>query len=133
MSVILKTLENIRALKQSKPYLAISEMHSNLMGYRKQGLFYDDLVPEENEIVKEALNRLSPQERLARTFRFRHFSSSIGVDKARRGDDDGRLMVQDVRYLEPILKVIEAEETARFYYGNMTSIPKALLTRNKSS
>ncbi|KAJ3302250.1 Cytochrome b-c1 complex subunit 7 [Kappamyces sp. JEL0829] len=132
MSVILKTLENIRALKQSKPYLAISEMHSNLMGYRKQGLFYDDLVPEENEIVKEALNRLSPQERLARTFRFRR-ALNLSMKKISLPPSEWTKPEEDVRYLEPILKVIEAEETARFYYGNMTSIPKALLTRNKSS
>ena len=78
---MIKILEFTKKLKESKPFLKMSEINANLMGYRKQGksgkltyvkgLFYDDLIPEENEMVQKALKRLSPEQLSQRTFRFR--------------------------------------------------------------
>jgi hypothetical protein len=71
-------LEKVRMLKSQKPIASIINMHANAMGYRKEGysmlklgLFYDDLIPEENSIVKEALQRLTPQQQVERQFRIR--------------------------------------------------------------
>ncbi|TPX67708.1 hypothetical protein SpCBS45565_g03596 [Spizellomyces sp. 'palustris'] len=89
-------LQSIRALRNSQTAKNLTEWHHNLMGYRKMGthmemvdlklvkrtlklmcalcwlgLRYDDLIPEENEVVQGALNRLPPKEFHDRVFRQR--------------------------------------------------------------
>ncbi|CAO3701104.1 unnamed protein product [Rhizopus stolonifer] len=57
MSLSLKSfVQNSKLLSSFlKP---VSSAYANAAGYRKMGLKYDNLVAEENEIVKEALRRL---------------------------------------------------------------------------
>jgi hypothetical protein len=45
----------------------------------KQGLFTDDLIPEQNDIVKEALRRLPKQDGYDRMFRIRR-ATSAGIN-----------------------------------------------------
>merc|ERR1712149_171854 len=49
----------------------LSEWYFDNAGYRKLGLRADDLIPEEDEIVQQALKRLSPKEAYDRVFRMR--------------------------------------------------------------
>ena len=51
--------------------LQFSEWYHDKMGYRKYGLKMDDLIPEDSEVVKEAMTRLSERELADRTFRQR--------------------------------------------------------------
>jgi ubiquinol-cytochrome c reductase subunit 7 len=93
---------------------------------------YDDLIPEENEIVQEALRRLTPQQRAERLYRFRR-ALNINVKKTALPQEQWIQPQEDVSYLEPVLKQIEAELDTRHNYLNLTSVPAALLARNKSS
>ncbi|KAJ3097927.1 DEAD-box type RNA helicase [Phlyctochytrium planicorne] len=64
-------LQSLRALSKSKTFQGLGEWHANQMGYRKLGLRFDDLIPDETEVVQEAIRRLPPREFQDRIFRFR--------------------------------------------------------------
>lgn len=49
----------------------LSNWYCNAAGYRQLGLRADDLLPEENDVVQNALKRLRPQEAYDRVFRLR--------------------------------------------------------------
>ncbi|KAG5519134.1 hypothetical protein PMAC_002222 [Pneumocystis sp. 'macacae'] len=49
----------------------IAEGYVNLAGYRKIGLKYDDLIPEENDAMQIALKRLPKLEGYDRAYRLR--------------------------------------------------------------
>ncbi|KAJ1555128.1 Cytochrome b-c1 complex subunit 7 [Nowakowskiella sp. JEL0078] len=75
-STFLQTVKNIRS---SKSLEALSEFWAGQMGYRRMGLVYDDLIPEENPLVQEAVRRLPPREFQDRLYRFRTaFNLNIG-------------------------------------------------------
>lgn len=72
MRLLKKNVEWIR----SKPmlnniFLKIAKWHDNASGFRRYGLFQDDIIPIEHQIVKEALDRLSDKELFDRNFRLR--------------------------------------------------------------
>lgn len=96
------------------------------------------MIPEENEIVQEALRRLSPQEKAKRTFRIRR-ALNLNMKKAYLPESEQItaqtvfIANQDVPYLTPLIKQIEAEIMTRHEYDNMVSVPKALLARNTCS
>ncbi|KAK0256767.1 Cytochrome b-c1 complex subunit 7, mitochondrial [Friedmanniomyces endolithicus] len=84
---------------QQRPWLMrwmrpLARWYFDNSGYRKLGLRADDLIPEESESVQLALKRLPPKEAYDRVFRMRR-------------------AFQDISYLEPIIKEIEAERTER--------------------
>jgi ubiquinol-cytochrome c reductase subunit 7 len=61
---------------QARPALdarmrSLTEWYHEKLGYRKYGLYADDLIMEEHDVVKEALGRLSEREIADRTFRQR--------------------------------------------------------------
>jgi ubiquinol-cytochrome c reductase subunit 7 len=93
---------------------------------------YDDLIPEESELVQEALRRLTPQQRADRLYRFRR-ALNISVKKTDLPKEMWIQPAEDVSYLGPILKQIEAELDTRHNYDNLVKVPAALLSRNKSS
>jgi ubiquinol-cytochrome c reductase subunit 7 len=93
---------------------------------------YDDLIPDESPLVQEALRRLTPQQRAERTYRFRR-ALAINVKKTVLPEAEWIKPEQDVPYLEPVLKQIEAELDTRHNYLNLTAVPAALLARNRSS
>lgn len=49
----------------------LSQWYKNKMGYRQLGLRYEDLLPEESEVMQLALKRLPPKEAYDRVFRLR--------------------------------------------------------------
>jgi ubiquinol-cytochrome c reductase subunit 7 len=63
---LLKTIQKLRA-----HFKVLGEKHASLMGYRSMGLLYDDLIPHDNDIVREALNRLDFAVAQERRFRLR--------------------------------------------------------------
>ncbi|RQM05502.1 hypothetical protein DH86_00001531 [Scytalidium sp. 3C] len=72
----------------------LSNWYCNAAGYRKLGLRQDDLIPEESDLVLQALKRLPPKEAYDRVFRLRR-------------------AFQDYPYLSPIIKELEAEAKER--------------------
>lgn len=51
--------------------LPLSKWYMNKAGYQQLGLRYEDLLPEEDEVMQLALKRLPPREAYDRVFRLR--------------------------------------------------------------
>lgn len=67
-------LDKISKFIYSKPvlkavFVPAAAWFTNLAGYRKMGLKFDDLIIEENPIAKKALSRLPAEESYARVYR----------------------------------------------------------------
>ncbi|KAK5044960.1 hypothetical protein LTR84_010332 [Exophiala bonariae] len=107
-------------LSWMKPF---AEWYANAAGYRRLGLRFDDLIPEENDTVQLALKRLPPKEAYDRVFRLRRaFQCSLAhqllpVEEQTKPEDD-------VRYLSPIIQAIEAENKERADLESMTVKPR---------
>ncbi|KAE9377855.1 14 kDa subunit of cytochrome bd ubiquinol oxidase [Stipitochalara longipes BDJ] len=90
----------------------LANWYANAAGYRKLGLRADDLIPEESETVLLALKRLPPKEAYDRVYRLRRaFQCSLAhqlLPKEQHTKPD-----EDVPYLSPIIKEIEAEARER--------------------
>ncbi|RDL38061.1 Cytochrome b-c1 complex subunit 7 [Venustampulla echinocandica] len=96
----------------------IANWYTNAAGYRQMGLRADDLIIEENDTVQKALKRLSPQESYDRVYRIRRaiqlsLSHQI-LPKEQYTKDE-----EDIAYLSPIIRQIEAEEKER---GDLDSL-----------
>ncbi|KAJ3148456.1 Cytochrome b-c1 complex subunit 7 [Geranomyces variabilis] len=125
-------LYSLRSLRSTEFAKSLSEWHHAAMGYREKGLLYDDLIPEENELVQAALSRLTPKQHHDRVFRHRRAinlsGQQITLDKA-----DWTKPHEDVRYLTPLINQVENEIATKQNFDNMTTIPPALLKRNNST
>ncbi|KAI9346791.1 cytochrome b-c1 complex subunit 7 [Zopfochytrium polystomum] len=130
MSVSL--LQSLRSLRASQTFSAIGEVHANLMGYRKMGLKYDDLIPDESPIIQEALHRLSPRDTQERIFRFRR-AFFLSNTQSILDPPEWTKPEEDVPYLRPLIDLVESEIASKEAFDNLTSIPEALKKRNKSS
>ncbi|KAG9519800.1 hypothetical protein KCU71_g8833, partial [Aureobasidium melanogenum] len=90
----------------------LANWYTDAAGYRKLGLRADDLIPEESETVLLALKRLPPKEAYDRVFRMRRaFQCSLShqlLPKNEQTKPD-----EDIPYLSPIIKEIEAERRER--------------------
>ena len=94
------------------------------------GLVYDDLIPDESEIVQEALKRLTPKEYYERLFRFRRAINS-SIKKEELGKNDWTTADMDVPYLRPIIEQVELEIATRQNFDNLVEIPSQLKSRNR--
>ncbi|TAQ91502.1 hypothetical protein B7494_g204 [Chlorociboria aeruginascens] len=101
----------------NKPFLRrlvtpLAKWYCNAAGYRKLGLRADDLIPEENDTVQLALQRLPPKEAYDRMYRIRRaFQCSLShqlLPKAEQTKPE-----EDYEYLSPIIREIEAENKER--------------------
>merc|ERR1712039_555604 len=86
----------------------LSEWYFDNAGYRKLGLRADDLIPEEDEIVQQALKRLSPKEAYDRVFRLRRAFQCSLAHQLLPAEDQTKAD-EDQPYLSPIIEEIEAE------------------------
>ncbi|KND01436.1 ubiquinol--cytochrome-c reductase subunit 7 [Spizellomyces punctatus DAOM BR117] len=125
-------LQSIRALRNSQTAKNLAEWHHNLMGYRKMGLRYDDLIPEENEVVQGALNRLPPKEYHDRVFRQRR-AINLSAQQSELEPKEWTKPEEDVRYLTPLVQQVENEIATKQAFDNLVTIPAALKKRNTSS
>ncbi|KAL5324375.1 hypothetical protein ACEPPN_008920 [Leptodophora sp. 'Broadleaf-Isolate-01'] len=105
-----------------KMMMPLSNWYCNAAGYRKLGLRADDLIPEESEAVLLALKRLPQKEAYDRVFRLRRAFQNQGdmliqlqaslahqlLPKAQQTKPE-----EDIAYLSPIIKEIEAEAQER--------------------
>ncbi|KAL1853457.1 Cytochrome b-c1 complex subunit 7, mitochondrial [Paecilomyces lecythidis] len=92
--------------------MPIAEWYTNAAGYRRLGLRYDDLIPEESDTVQTAIKRLPPKEAYDRVFRLRRaFQCSLShqlLPAAEQTKPD-----EDVEYLSPIIREVEKEQKER--------------------
>jgi len=92
--------------------MPLANWYANAAGYRKLGLRGDDLIPEESETVLLALKRLPQKEAYDRVYRLRRaFQCSLAHQLLPK--DQHTKPEEDVAYLSPIIKEIEAEARER--------------------
>jgi len=90
----------------------LANWYADTSGYRKLGLRADDLIPEESEIVELALKRLPPKEAYDRVFRLRRaFQCSLSHQLLPK--EEQTKPEEDIQYLSPIIREIEAEKKER--------------------
>ncbi|KAJ3183335.1 Cytochrome b-c1 complex subunit 7 [Gaertneriomyces sp. JEL0708] len=122
----------LRSWRSSKLGKAVIEWHSEAMGYRKMGMRYDDLIPDEGPVVQEALRRLTPREHNDRVFRMRRAlqASTLGQQLDPK---EWTKPEQDKPYLGALMEQVEAEFATERTFNNMASVPQALAKRNNVS
>ncbi|OCF35591.1 ubiquinol-cytochrome c reductase subunit 7 [Kwoniella heveanensis CBS 569] len=95
-----------------------SNFYKNAAGYRQKGYVYDDLIPEENDVVQKAISRLSDQQKYDRVFRLRRgLVQSMGHKNLPK--EQWTPADKDVRYLTPLIEQVVAEEAERAEWDNM--------------
>ncbi|OJJ44757.1 hypothetical protein ASPZODRAFT_134876 [Penicilliopsis zonata CBS 506.65] len=88
--------------------MPLAQWYTDAAGYRRLGLRFDDLIPEENDVVQTALKRLPPKEAYDRVFRIRRaFQCSISHTLLPK--EEQTKPEEDVEYLSPIIREVEKE------------------------
>ena len=82
------------------------------MGHQKYGLRLDDMWDEYNEDVLVAITRLSEDEMNLRQWRLKR-SLDVSMKKRILPTDMWTTPKQDIRYLLPLVKQVEAERIER--------------------
>ncbi|OAK95852.1 ubiquinol-cytochrome c reductase complex 14 kDa protein-like protein [Phaeosphaeriaceae sp. SRC1lsM3a] len=107
----------------------IAEWYCHAAGYRQMGLKADDLIPEENDVVQQALKRLTPQQAYDRVFRLRR-AMQVHTPRPDTNRDDTKIPQlsmthqllpkeewikpeEDEPYLDVLIKEIESEMKER--------------------
>jgi len=90
----------------------LANWYCNAAGYRQLGLRADDLLPEENDTVQNALKRLRPQEAYDRVFRLRR-AFQLSMSHQLLPKEEWTKPEEDVPYLSGIITDIEAEMAER--------------------
>ncbi|KAI0340635.1 ubiquinol-cytochrome-c reductase complex subunit 6 [Trametopsis cervina] len=101
--------------KWFKPF---AQWYAGLMGYRRLGLKYDDLLVEERPDVQRALGRLTQSETYDRSFRFKR-ASQASILHADLPPSQWTPASEDVRYLKPHVESVVAENTERQVWDTM--------------
>ncbi|KAI5899980.1 14 kDa subunit of cytochrome bd ubiquinol oxidase [Schizophyllum commune H4-8] len=109
-------------IAQSKSLLAyfkpIAAWYTDLMGYRKYGLKYDDLILEENKDMFRAINRLPERELYDRGFRFKR-ASQASIMHAPLSKEQWTKPEEDTQYLRPHIDSVVEENKERQYWDNL--------------
>ncbi|KAL2118561.1 hypothetical protein VTJ04DRAFT_8221 [Mycothermus thermophilus] len=90
----------------------VANWYANAAGYRQMGLKADDLIPEDNEPVLQALARLPPKEQYDRVYRIRR-ATQLSLQQKILPKSEWTKPEEDVPYLSPILEQIAAEQKER--------------------
>ncbi|KAH7389576.1 ubiquinol-cytochrome C reductase complex 14kD subunit-domain-containing protein [Phaeosphaeria sp. MPI-PUGE-AT-0046c] len=90
----------------------IAEWYCHAAGYRQMGLRADDLIPEENDVVQQALKRLTPQQAYDRVFRLRR-AMQLSMTHQLLPKEEWVKPEEDEPYLDVLIKEIEAEMKER--------------------
>ncbi|KAF9982797.1 Cytochrome b-c1 complex subunit 7 [Modicella reniformis] len=107
----------------SKTLQPVANAFISASGYRKLGLRYDDIIREETDIIREAINRLPEEELYGRAFRMKtacqySLSHTIATgDKVLKPEED-------VRYLTPVIDEVASEFAEKEDFNNIKSFSK---------
>ncbi|CAM0137420.1 Cytochrome b-c1 complex subunit 7, mitochondrial [Umbelopsis sp. WA50703] len=104
----------------------VSSTYANVMGYRKMGLYYDDLIVEENDIAQEALRRLTlsnPRAAYDRVYRLR-VAQQLSLSHTLLPQEQWTKPEQDVRYLQPLVDEVTVEFAEREAFDNAKVLPR---------
>ncbi|KAF9135458.1 Cytochrome b-c1 complex subunit 7 [Mortierella sp. GBA39] len=95
----------------------------NASGYRKLGLRYDDVLREETDIIREAVNRLPDNEGYERVYRMKvAFQYSLSHTIATK--ENAIKPEEDIRYLTPVIDEVAAEFAEKADFNNIKSYSK---------
>ncbi len=114
----------IRATETSWSLLLIHELPVYLFSFAVTiGLRYDDVLREETDIIREAVNRLPDNEGYERVYRMKcAFQYSLSHTIATK---EGTLKPEDdIRYLTPIIDEVAAEFAEKDDFNNIKSFTK---------
>ncbi|EHA52270.1 Cytochrome b-c1 complex subunit 7 [Pyricularia oryzae] len=106
-----------------KLLMPVAEWHANAAGYRQMGLRADDLIPEESETVQAAIKRLDAKENYDRIFRLRR-AAQLSLSHQLLPKSEWTKPEQDVPYLLPIIKRVEAELAEKAALDSAEVLPK---------
>ncbi|WVR09057.1 hypothetical protein IAU60_006118 [Kwoniella sp. DSM 27419] len=95
-----------------------SNFYKNAAGYRQKGYLYDDIIPEENDVVQKAISRLTDKQKYDRVFRIRRGLIQSMAHKE-LPKEQWTKPEEDVRYLTPLINMVIAENTERAEWDNM--------------
>ncbi|KAJ5875654.1 Cytochrome b-c1 complex subunit 7 [Penicillium subrubescens] len=96
----------------------IAQWYTDAAGYRRLGLKFDDLIPEESETVQKAIKRLSSKEAYDRVFRLRR-AVQCSISHTLLPPNEQTKPEEDVEYLSPIIREIEKEVKERAELDNL--------------
>ncbi|KAJ3034379.1 Cytochrome b-c1 complex subunit 7 [Rhizophlyctis rosea] len=148
----------IKQLKNSPALQSLRETYRGAMGYRKMGLRFDDLIPDEGDVVREAVRRLPPIEQQDRIFRFRRalnasaHQTELPKDQWTKPEEVSRdvtppsgqesrgverhrmemTKMEDIPYLRPIIEQIDYEQQVKEEFDLLNQVPEALKRRNRA-
>ncbi|KAI1313034.1 Cytochrome b-c1 complex subunit 7 [Mortierella claussenii] len=95
----------------------------NAAGYRQLGLRYDDILREETDIIREAVNRLPDNESYERVFRMKTaFQYSLSHTVA--SEETTLKAEDDIRYLSSIIEEVAVEFAEKESFNNIKSFDK---------
>ncbi|KAG9066786.1 Cytochrome b-c1 complex subunit 7 [Linnemannia hyalina] len=95
----------------------------NASGYRKLGLRYDDVLREETDIIREAVNRLPDNEGYERVYRMKvAFQYSLSHTIATK--ENAIKPEEDIRYLTPVIDEVAVEFAEKEDFNNIKSYSK---------
>ncbi|KAI8983096.1 cytochrome b-c1 complex subunit 7 [Pilobolus umbonatus] len=117
---------SLKSFVQSSKFLTglltpVSKAYAGAAGYRQIGLRYDDLIAEESPLVKEALRRLEisdPRAAYDRAYRIR-IAQQLSLSHQLLPKDQWVTANQDVRYLQPLIDEVAAENAEREAFDNI--------------
>ncbi|KAJ3292474.1 hypothetical protein HK104_005282 [Borealophlyctis nickersoniae] len=122
--------QGLKTIKANPRFAGLVEKYHDAMGYRKIGLRFDDLIPEETPVVQEALRRLPPREYYDRLFRFRR-ALNLSANQTELDPQDWTKPEQDIPYLKPLIAGVESEVATKEAFDLMTEIPAPLLKHDE--
>ncbi|CAN6674745.1 cytochrome b-c1 complex subunit 7 [Trichomonascus vanleenenianus] len=116
-------LDKIAKFIYSKPvlkavFVPAASAFTNLAGYRKMGLKFDDLIIEENDVVQKALKRLPARESYDRIFRIAT-AQQLSLSHKLLPKHEQVTPEQDKSYLIPYILEAEAEANERKELDNI--------------
>lgn len=87
------------------------------------GLRYDDILREETDIIREAINRLPENELYERVFRMKT-ACQYSLSHTIASKENAVKPEDDIRYLTPVIEEVAAEFAERADFNNIKSFSK---------
>ncbi|KAI9016769.1 ubiquinol-cytochrome C reductase complex 14kD subunit-domain-containing protein [Hyaloraphidium curvatum] len=116
-------------LASSKLLRPVAEFLSDSAAYRRMGLVADDLIPEQNPIVGEALRRLPKREAYDRMYRIKR-AVQASIQQSELEPEQWTKPSEDKPYLREYVAQVEREKMELDAYNNLDVPPQRLWKRN---
>ncbi|ORY80986.1 ubiquinol-cytochrome c reductase complex 14 kDa protein [Protomyces lactucae-debilis] len=102
----------LKSKSLTQTLMPLAKTYARLAGYRKMGLKYDDLLPEENDTMQKAIKRLPERESYDRAFRLRQ-ALQLSAKHHLLPEQDWVKPGEDTRYMTPLAEEVAKEASER--------------------